>query len=167
MAALITADWILAVTSLQEQCLFFIFPPCFSNPLLSPSPNSRTPVPLPATPQDLQALPMRALLWHSFPETRTSRSAAILPSSCHPAPYQSDAQHLMIPHYRPTQLAKSRMWVLYGCYCWACLVKPSTQRKTNAPCFSKWLKRKSCKLRGGYGQHWFAALTNGSSLMLE
>lgn len=74
---------------------------------------------------------MSALLQHSFPETRSWRSGAVLRSACHAAAHQSDAQRPMIPHQRRNQLAQYAFWLLVPQpWAWGCLhrlVNPHTR----------------------------------------
>lgn len=101
-------------------------------------------------------LPMRALQQHSFPETRTSKSGAILPSACYATLHQSYALRQMIPHHRVTELAKCTIcgfsWLLPLGITTACLVKPCTQNTLVMFLFyffphSLELKHKSCIYR--------------------
>lgn len=101
------------------------------------------------------ALPMRALQQHSFLETRTSKSGAILPSACYAALHQSYALRQMIPHHRVTELAKCTIcgfsWLLPLGMTTACLVKSGTQNTLAMFSFffshSIKLKHKSCIYR--------------------
>lgn len=151
MARLITVDGTLAVTKLEEQHrLVFHLSPVLSLPLLSPSPNAIPPAALPMTPRICRALPMRALQRHSFPETRTSRSGATLPSDCHAASHQSDAQCWMIPHHGVTKLARCVGFVVTTPWQGICL--PCTQKNIieHLPCLFNiltWQKNKSCIFR--------------------
>lgn len=87
------------------QACFSSFPHAFPTPPFPIPQHPYPPLHSPRPPRICRALPMSALQRHSFPETRTSRSGAILPSACHAASHQSDALRRMIPHHRVTELA--------------------------------------------------------------
>lgn len=98
---------------------------------VSPIPQQLSPLLYsPQPPRIFRALPMSALQLYSFPETRTFRSSAILPSDCHNAQNQSHAWRWMIlqlPNWKSTEYMDFT-WLLPLSMTTVCLVKE--ERKT-------------------------------------